>query len=100
MGLIPSQQPEDVHVSNFKIDVPSNRVLRASVLKSKLEESTFAKYFLLFATMLGTSMVICDGILTPCISGLIRYCICQIWFLLLLTIVDFVRRFRVRNLGI
>ncbi|CAM8894399.1 unnamed protein product [Rhodiola kirilowii] len=70
VGLIPSQQPEDVHVSNFKIDVPSNRVLRASVLKSKLEESMFAKYFLLFATMLGTSMVIGDGILTPCISVL------------------------------
>uniref|UniRef100_A0A7N0TTH4 Potassium transporter n=1 Tax=Kalanchoe fedtschenkoi TaxID=63787 RepID=A0A7N0TTH4_KALFE len=70
VGLIPSQQPEDVHVSNFKIDVPSNRVLRASVLKSKLEESNFAKYFLLFATMLGTSMVIGDGILTPCISVL------------------------------
>lgn len=37
---------------------------------SKLEKSNFAKSLLLFATMLGTSMVIGDGVLTPCISGL------------------------------
>ncbi|KAJ6723460.1 POTASSIUM TRANSPORTER [Salix koriyanagi] len=35
-----------------------------------LESSKFAKFFLLFATMLGTSMVIGDGVLTPCISVL------------------------------
>ncbi|OAY49551.1 hypothetical protein MANES_05G065200v8 [Manihot esculenta] len=43
---------------------------RATKLKSKLENSQFAKFFLLFATMLGTSMVIGDGVLTPCISVL------------------------------
>uniref|UniRef100_A0A7N2LQM2 K+ potassium transporter integral membrane domain-containing protein n=1 Tax=Quercus lobata TaxID=97700 RepID=A0A7N2LQM2_QUELO len=37
---------------------------------SKLEKSNFAKSLLLFATMLGTSMVIGDGVLTPCISVL------------------------------
>ncbi|KAM7495895.1 hypothetical protein LguiA_020309 [Lonicera macranthoides] len=35
-----------------------------------LENSRISKYFLLLATMLGTSMVIGDGILTPCISVL------------------------------
>ncbi|KAI6695724.1 hypothetical protein NL676_023434 [Syzygium grande] len=72
VGLIPSQQSEDQDVSNFRLELPSNRLLRASRLKSKLEKSRFAKFFLLFATMLGTSMVIGDGVLTPCISGGIK----------------------------
>ncbi|XP_018829891.2 potassium transporter 5-like [Juglans regia] len=70
VGLIPSQQAEDREVSNFKLESPNDRLKRASRLKSKLESSQSAKYFLLFATMLGTSMVIGDGVLTPCISVL------------------------------
>ncbi|XP_011033578.1 PREDICTED: potassium transporter 5-like [Populus euphratica] len=70
VGLLPSQQVEDREVSNFQLELPSNRLRRASKLKSKLEKSKFAKLFLLFATMLGTSMVIGDGVLTPCISVL------------------------------
>ena len=70
MGLIPSQQAEDRDVSNFRLELPNSRSLqRASKLKSKMEKSDFVKFFLLFATMLGTSMVIGDGVLTPCISG-------------------------------
>ncbi|XP_007050839.2 PREDICTED: potassium transporter 5 [Theobroma cacao] len=70
VSLIPSQQAEDSDVSNFKLQLPSNRLKRASKLKSKLENSNFAKTFLLIITMLGTSMVIGDGVLTPCISVL------------------------------
>ncbi|XP_059438723.1 potassium transporter 5-like [Corylus avellana] len=70
VGLIPSQQAEDLEVSNFQLELPNSRLKRASRLKSKLESSRFAKFFLLFATMLGTSMVIGDGVLTPCISVL------------------------------
>lgn len=70
IGLIPSQQVEDQEVSNFQVDLPSGRLKMASCLKSKLENSTAAKIFLLFATMLGTSMVIGDGVLTPSISVL------------------------------
>ncbi|KAF2314966.1 hypothetical protein GH714_037374 [Hevea brasiliensis] len=70
VGLIPSQQAEDRDVSNFELELPSKRLRRATKLKSKLENSQFAKLFLLFATMLGTSMVIGDGVLTPCISVL------------------------------
>ncbi|GMY16856.1 potassium transporter 5-like [Fagus crenata] len=70
VGLIPSQQAEDQEVSNFQLELPNNRLKRASRLKSKLESSQSAKFFLLFATMLGTSMVIGDGVLTPCISVL------------------------------
>ncbi|KAF5931470.1 hypothetical protein HYC85_032343 [Camellia sinensis] len=74
VGLVPSQEAEDRDVSTFSLELPNpppnpnNRVLSAARLESKLEKSIFAKSFLLFATMLGTSMVIGDGILTPCIS--------------------------------
>ena len=70
VGLIPNQQAEDRDVSNFQLELPSSRQRIASVVKAKLESSQFAKFFLLFATMLGTSMVIGDGVLTPCISGM------------------------------
>lgn len=36
----------------------------------KLENSRFAKHFLLFITLLGTSTLIGDGILTPCVSNI------------------------------
>ncbi|XVF21920.1 hypothetical protein REPUB_Repub12eG0130500 [Reevesia pubescens] len=70
VGLIPSQQAEDADVSNFQLELPSKRLKRASIVKYKLENSNFAKIFLLIITMLGTSMVIGDGVLTPCISVL------------------------------
>ncbi|XP_077218852.1 potassium transporter 5-like [Tasmannia lanceolata] len=70
VGLLPSHQAEDRDVSNFRLELPNGRLRRASRLKSALESSQFTKYFLLFVTMLGTSMVIGDGVLTPCISVL------------------------------
>ncbi|XP_019452632.1 PREDICTED: potassium transporter 5-like [Lupinus angustifolius] len=71
VGLLPNQQVEDAEVSNYQLNFPkSSHVMMASRLKSKLENSEFAKLFLLLITMLGTSMVIGDGVLTPCISVL------------------------------
>ncbi|KAK8960084.1 Potassium transporter 5 [Platanthera guangdongensis] len=70
--LVPliNQQAEDGEVSNFRLQLPSRRLRRATGVKEALEKSSFAKHFLLIATMLGTAMVIGDGILTPCISVL------------------------------
>ncbi|XP_022758031.1 potassium transporter 5-like [Durio zibethinus] len=70
VSLIPSQQAEDREVSNFKLELPGKRLKLASGLKSVLENSQFAKIFLLIMTMLGTSMVIGDSVFTPCISVL------------------------------
>ncbi|KAH1083453.1 hypothetical protein J1N35_023214 [Gossypium stocksii] len=70
VSLIPSQQAEDHEVSNYKLELPSKRLKLASVLKSSLEKSQFAKILLLLVTMLGTSMVIGDSIFTPSISVL------------------------------
>ncbi|KAK1280391.1 Potassium transporter 5 [Acorus gramineus] len=71
VSLMPSQQAEDGEVSNYRLDPPNNRLeRRATKVKSELERRGFVKYLLLFVTMLGTSMVIGDGVLTPCISVL------------------------------
>ncbi|KAK1316106.1 Potassium transporter 5 [Acorus calamus] len=71
VSLMPSQQAEDREVSNYHLGPPSNRLeRRATKVKSELEKRGFVKYLLLFVTMLGTLMVIGDGVLTPCISVL------------------------------
>ncbi|KAI5422319.1 potassium transporter 5 [Lathyrus oleraceus] len=60
VSLIPNEQPEDMELSNYKLETPSN--------KQRLENSYFARAFLLFMTILGTTMVIGDGIFTPPMS--------------------------------
>ncbi|XP_040998027.1 potassium transporter 5-like [Juglans microcarpa x Juglans regia] len=69
-SLTPNQQAEDKEVSNYRLDSPNRRLKRASFVKSMLENSQTIKFFILLMTMLGTSMVLGDGILTPCISVL------------------------------
>ncbi|XWS46695.1 hypothetical protein CRYUN_Cryun14cG0090100 [Craigia yunnanensis] len=70
VSLISNQQPEDSEVSDYKLELPNKRLKLASALKSNLENSQFAKLFLLLITMLGTSMVIGDGVITPSMSVL------------------------------
>ncbi|XP_020212862.1 potassium transporter 5 isoform X2 [Cajanus cajan] len=70
MSLIPNQQPEDRELSNYKLETPSSEVKRAHKVKQILENSHFARIALLFLAVMGTSMVIGDGILTPSISVL------------------------------
>uniref|UniRef100_A0A7N0V0S4 Potassium transporter n=1 Tax=Kalanchoe fedtschenkoi TaxID=63787 RepID=A0A7N0V0S4_KALFE len=71
ISLIPNQQAEDSQVSNYRLDTPSNRSSRlAHKVKEKLENSKPAKMAMFLVTILGTSMVIGDGVLTPSISVL------------------------------
>ncbi|KAK6930138.1 Potassium transporter [Dillenia turbinata] len=70
VSLIPTQQAEDRNVSNYKLDLPKRRVKLAYAIRSLLEKSQMAKQILLFIAILGTSMIIGDGVLTPCISVL------------------------------
>ena len=58
VSLTPNQQAEDKEVSNYRLDVPNRRLKRASFIKSMLESNQILKYFVLFMTTLGTSMVI------------------------------------------
>ncbi|RDX84762.1 Potassium transporter 5, partial [Mucuna pruriens] len=70
VSLIPNQQPEDMELSNYRLETPSNKLIRAQKLKQKLENSYFARVVLVLVTMVGTSMVIGDGIFTPAMSVL------------------------------
>ncbi|XP_068666599.1 potassium transporter 5 [Aristolochia californica] len=70
VSLIPNHQVEDRELSNYKLDTPSTQLRRAQKIKEKLENSKKAKIVLFIITILGTSMVIGDGVLTPCISVL------------------------------
>ncbi|KAK7294485.1 hypothetical protein RJT34_17374 [Clitoria ternatea] len=69
VSLIPNQQPEDMQLSNYTLETPS-KLKGIKNLKQKLENSYFARVMLILITMLGTSMVIGDGIFTPAMSVL------------------------------
>ncbi|KAK1319256.1 Potassium transporter 5 [Acorus calamus] len=73
VSLIPNHQVEDKALSNYKLEMPSKEVRAAEWIKEKLENSKAAQLALFLITILGTSMVIGDGILTPCISGNYMY---------------------------
>ncbi|TKW18669.1 hypothetical protein SEVIR_5G446100v4 [Setaria viridis] len=70
ISLIPNQQAEDAMVSRYKLESPTNRIKRAHWIKNKMENSPKFKVMLFLVTVLATSMVIGDGVLTPCISVL------------------------------
>lgn len=70
VGLVPNQQVEDMMVSNYKLETPTRNMRRAEGIKEKMETSNGAKIALFVTTILATSMVLGDGILTPCISGM------------------------------
>ncbi|GMH06547.1 hypothetical protein Nepgr_008387 [Nepenthes gracilis] len=70
VSLTPNQQPEDRELSNYRLETPSKQLQRAAKIKEKLEKSKIAKQILFLVTILGTSMVMGDGVLTPSISVL------------------------------
>lgn len=69
VSAIPNQQAEDMELSAYKLKIPNRHLKRAEKIKKALEKSSWAKTGLLSLALLGTCMVIGDGILTPCISG-------------------------------
>lgn len=69
MNLLPNRQQADEHISSFKLKLPTPELERALKVKETLERTTFLKNLLLVLVLLGTSMIIGDGILTPAISG-------------------------------
>jgi KUP system potassium uptake protein len=70
ISLIPNHQPEDRELSTYQLATPSRQLKRALAIKEALEQSNAAKIALLVLALIGTSMVIGDGVLTPCISVL------------------------------
>jgi KUP system potassium uptake protein len=59
-----------MELSNYKLEITSSQQKRAYKLKHMIENSHFARILLLLLAIMGTAMVIGDGILTPSISVL------------------------------
>mgnify|MGYP002775038045 CR=1 FL=1 len=68
IGLVPNQQPVDEELSTYRLE-PMLATKGSSVIKTFVERSECFHTGLLITVLLGTSMVIGDGVLTPTISG-------------------------------
>ncbi|CAN1311034.1 Putative potassium transporter 12 [Linum perenne] len=69
VNMLPNHQPSDEKISSFKLKLPTPELERALSIKELLETRSFLKTVLLLLVLMGTSMVIGDGILTPAISA-------------------------------
>lgn len=69
VNMLPNQQPADEHISSFRLKLPTPELKRALRIKETLEKRSASKTLLLLFVLMGTSMIIGDGILTPAISG-------------------------------
>lgn len=68
VNLLPNRQPADEHISSFKLKLPTPELERALNIKEVLERKSSLKTIVLLLVLMGTSMIIGDGILTPAIS--------------------------------
>ncbi|XP_042498446.1 putative potassium transporter 12 isoform X2 [Macadamia integrifolia] len=68
VNLLPNQQPADEQISSFKLKLPTPELERALKIKECLERRSSMKTLLLLLVLMGTSMIIGDGILTPAMS--------------------------------
>ncbi|GLU21589.1 hypothetical protein SLE2022_377210 [Rubroshorea leprosula] len=68
VNMLPNRQPADEQISSFRLKLPTPEFERALRIKETLERRSTLKTLLLLLVLMGTSMVIGDGILTPAIS--------------------------------
>ncbi|XP_044492982.1 putative potassium transporter 12 isoform X1 [Mangifera indica] len=68
VSMLPNRQIADEQISSFKLKLPTPELERALNIKETLERRTSLKTLLLLLVLMGTSMIIGDGILTPAIS--------------------------------
>ncbi|KAL8111865.1 hypothetical protein AgCh_019538 [Apium graveolens] len=68
VNLLPNRQPADEQISSFKLKLPTPELERSINIKEILEQNSSLKTLLLLLVLMGTSMIIGDGILTPAIS--------------------------------
>ncbi|KAJ8563096.1 hypothetical protein K7X08_031548 [Anisodus acutangulus] len=68
VNLLPNRQPADERISSFKLKLPTPELERAINIKEVLERKSSLKTLLLLLVLMGTSMIIGDGILTPAMS--------------------------------
>ncbi|KAJ0037385.1 hypothetical protein Pint_23017 [Pistacia integerrima] len=68
VSMLPNRQTADEQISSFKLKLPTPELERALNIKETLESRSSLKTILLLLVLMGTSMIIGDGILTPAIS--------------------------------
>lgn len=68
VNMLPNRQPADEHISSFRLKLPTPELERALSIKEVLETNSFLKTLLLLLVLMGTSLIIGDGILTPAMS--------------------------------
>lgn len=68
VSLLPNQLASDTRISSFRLKVPSPELERSLKIKECLETSLTLKKLLLMLVLVGTSMVIADGVVTPAMS--------------------------------
>ena len=68
MSLLPNRQASDESLSTYKLEHPPESK-NSSKVKVILEKYKALRTALLIVVLLGTCMVIGDGLLTPAISG-------------------------------
>jgi hypothetical protein len=69
VSLLPNRQIADEELSTYKLECPPE-VTDKSRIKVLLEKHRKLRIALLIMVMIGTCMVIGDGVLTPAISGI------------------------------
>lgn len=70
MGLLKSSHPEHEFVTCCDSNVSTKETRASLVIKEFFNEHRSSRVVLLLVVLLGTSMVIGDGILTPAMSGM------------------------------
>lgn len=68
VSVLPNRQQADEYISSFKLKLPTPELERALSIKETLEKKSTLKTLLLLLVLMGTSMIIGDGILTPAMS--------------------------------
>jgi KUP system potassium uptake protein len=71
VSLLPNRQIADEELSTYKLECPPE-ITDKSRIKVWLERHRKLRVALLVMVMIGTCMVIGDGVLTPAISGILR----------------------------
>lgn len=86
VSSLPNCQLADQDLSEYTNDgvVSSAKTLRGSTLKSTLEKYRVLQTVLLVLALIGTCMVIGDGVLTPALSGTISYWVFLEFFIAIL----------------
>ncbi|KAL2612180.1 hypothetical protein R1flu_023872 [Riccia fluitans] len=69
-SVSPNQIPEDQEVSAYKLKMPNSKMKRSQKMKEAFQKHLWLRNVIVTVAILGTCMVIGDGVLTPSISVL------------------------------